>query len=87
MSENSLEGELPLSLKSNDVLFEYVRIKDVEAFSRLTHEGAPWGTIVPIPTSRARAWSRNPYAQPDDVVMIVALLKGHCAGYIGLVSG
>lgn len=67
------------------VVLEDIRAKDVEAFSRQESTPGPWGSVIPISFSRARAWARNPHANPDDVVLIVARMDGHCAGYIGLV--
>lgn len=69
------------------VLFEDIQAKDVESFSHLETKAAPWGRTVPISVSRARAWGKNPHADPEDIVLIVARIDGYCAGYIGLVPG
>jgi hypothetical protein len=47
-------------------------------------EGAGPGVILPISRSRADAWSHNPHADPDDVVLLVARMEQRCVGHLGL---
>lgn len=43
--------------------------------------------MIAISRTRARAWARNPEADPDDVALVVGSVDGRCQGYLGLVPG
>lgn len=64
-----------------------VRVRELEEFARRTAEEARQGGVVAISPERARAQARNPFAQPDDVALVVAYVGGRCEGYMGLFAG
>jgi GNAT superfamily N-acetyltransferase len=65
---------------------ESIRVADVFAFATEAAQ-APAGEYVAISPSRALAWTRNPYAAPDDVALLVGYLDGRCVGCLGLLPG
>jgi hypothetical protein len=62
---------------------ESIRLRDIVAFSE-SNAMRRRGDMVAISRSRARAWQRNPYASPDDIVLLVARVGRSCVGYLGL---
>jgi GNAT superfamily N-acetyltransferase len=63
---------------------EVVKLKDVVAFAE---SASAEGGVSPVSLSRARAWTRNPLATPEDVVLVVGRVDGRAVGYLGLMPG
>lgn len=69
-----------------------IPLHDLERFARehVFHETGPGqgeDATTPISLHRAHAWTRNPLAEPEDVVLIAALDGGRCIGYLGMLPG
>ena len=73
--------------KEHPIQFETVHVKDIYSFACRMAEQAEDRTVLPISRQRALAWSRNPYADPDDVALHVAYHQGKCIGYQGVMPG
>ena len=73
--------------KEHPIQFESVRVKDIYPFACRAAEQVEARTILPISRQRALAWSKNPYADPDDVALHVAYHQGQCVGYQGVMPG
>lgn len=71
-------------MTENEFRFEYVPIKDLPALASKTINGALAGTFIPITKHRAEAMAANPFADPDDVGMVVAYWEGKLVGYFGI---
>ncbi|RJQ58120.1 MAG: hypothetical protein C4530_11275 [Desulfobacteraceae bacterium] len=69
------------------IAIERIRLKDLLPFiDSRERQGEP-GPLIPISRIRAEAFTRNPYASPDEVVLLVGFLKNRCIGYHGLLPG
>ena len=64
-----------------------VKVRDLDTFARETLAALRPGEVVPISPSRARAQTRNPNADPEDIGLLVAYQDGRCLGSLGLVPG
>jgi GNAT superfamily N-acetyltransferase len=74
-------------MASRAVQIEKVRAKDLGDFARAAIERASDGDLVPITGHRALSQSQNPYADEDDVGLLVARCGGKIVGYSGLLPG
>ena len=61
-----------------------VRVAELPAFAERALADGGAGAVVPLTMLRARAQHANPHAAPDDVALVVALERGRCVGYLGL---
>lgn len=61
-----------------------VRVGEVADFAQQAVDELGPGDITPISVARARAWTANPHAKPEDVALLVASMGGRCVGYFGL---
>lgn len=64
-----------------------IPVGDIEHFARRSVDALGPGDIAPVSLHRARAWARNPCAEPDDPALLVAYQGERCAGYLGLLAG
>lgn len=71
-------------MPDNNIRFDYVLTKDLPALAAQTIDAAKPGGFVPITNHRAAAMANNPYADPEDVGMVVAYSGDHLAGYFGI---
>lgn len=72
-------------LKDN-IRFEHIKLKDLETFSRNVIDTAKPGQFVPISLQRAVALPQNPYADPEDVSLLVAFDGDEIVGYFGIMA-
>lgn len=74
-------------MNSENIEIKPVPLKDLYLFAKgFTRPNGP-ERISPITVSRAKAQMKNPYAQPDDIVLFVALKNNQVIGYIGRFPG
>ncbi len=66
---------------------EMVPVGDLPAFAAAELERAGGEGLIPIPPVRARAQSRNPYAEPDDPGLFAVYSGQQCVGYYGVLPG
>ncbi len=71
-----------MSLES--VTIERVKLKDLPAMASRFIDGAAPGAFIPITKQRAKALVHNPFADPDDVAMLLATEGERCVGYFGV---
>jgi hypothetical protein len=64
-----------------------IRVKDLYRFSCEYLDNASGQRISPITRHRALAQSKNPYADPDDVGLLIAYDGDQCIGYQGILPG
>ncbi len=62
-----------------------VMVKDIYEFTCQALEAQGPEDIAPLSRHRARAWTKNPCAAPDDIALLVAYAGDRCTGYLGLV--
>lgn len=66
------------------VRIERVKLKDLQALAASAVEGAAPGAFIPITKHRALAMVHNPFAQPDDVALLLAKEGDRNVGYFGV---
>lgn len=71
-------------MERDDIRIEQVRISELEEFARSAIARAKDGQLLPITRQRAVAHAHNPYADPDDVGLLVAYQDEACVGYFGI---
>lgn len=74
-------------MTSENIDIKPVLLKDLYQFAKGYADSSGFERIVPITLSRARAHMKNPYAQPDDIVLFVALKNNQVIGYLGRFPG
>jgi len=74
-------------LVDHQIKIEHIRLKALYQFARgiLVHPG--FEKVAPVTLFRALAQEKNPYAHPDDVVLLVAYEGNQCIGYHGILPG
>jgi len=60
-------------MTSDGIRFEHIKVKDLPTFAEGVLCTAKQGQFVPISMQRAVAHAHNPYAEPDDVGLLVAV--------------
>lgn len=71
-------------MTKKSITFDYVMAKDLPALAAKTIGAAAPGGFVPITKHRAAAMVKNPFAEPEDVGMVVAYSGDQLAGYFGI---
>lgn len=69
---------------SEEIRYEYIKVKDLPALAEENIRGAEPGKFIPITRQRAAAMAANPYADPNDVGMTVAYKGDELVGYFGI---
>lgn len=72
---------------SSDLTIERVRFRELVDYVELTARATPADQALPITPHLARAQAANPYADPDDVALLVGRSGRNCAAYLGLLPG
>jgi GNAT superfamily N-acetyltransferase len=72
-------------MTANEIRFEHIKVGELPAFAdRIIRKSAP-GQFVPITRQRAIAHANNPYADDDDVGLLVAVdEEDEVVGYFGI---
>ena len=76
-----------VAVEDEEVRVEQIRVKDLHAYACAMYERSGPEDVIPIPKHLGLAQSHNPYADADDVGLIVVSVGDRCAGYIGAVPG
>jgi GNAT superfamily N-acetyltransferase len=74
-------------MTTQDVYIRRVRISELRDFVRDAIVAAGLHGLVPITPQRAVAHATNPYADGDDVALLVAYCQNECVGYLGILPG
>jgi hypothetical protein len=74
-------------VSNKEIAIKAVKVPDLYDFACKSCSNLNATGIVPINKKRALAHINNPYADKDDVGLIVAYLKDRCIGYIGIMPG
>jgi ribosomal protein S18 acetylase RimI-like enzyme len=75
------------AMSQTGLRIETILAKDLLAFFNDYVRQASDQKISPISKYRAESQSRNPYAEPDDVGLLVAYSGDQCVGYQGVLPG
>jgi GNAT superfamily N-acetyltransferase len=62
-------------------------LKDLDQFANRFTDSSRFGQIIPITVFRAKAQQKNPYSQPEDEVLFVAVKNNQVIGYLGRFPG
>jgi len=73
-------------MSADQVRIERIKLKDLSAMASRFIDGAAPGAFISITKHRAEAITHNPYADPDDVAMLLATDGEHCVGYFGVMA-
>ena len=68
----------------DSVRIERVKLKDLQALAASAVDGASPGVFIPITKHRALAMTHNPFAEPDDVALLLAKQGDRNVGYFGV---
>jgi len=71
-------------MERDDIRIEQVRIGELEDFAHSAIARTKDGQLLPITMQRAVAHAHNPYADPNDVGLLVAYQGEACVGYFGI---
>lgn len=71
----------------NPIGIKKIKARDILDFTKAALSDPNYRDIVPVSMSRAIAHSKNPYAEKEDVVLLVAYKDGRCVGYHGILPG
>ncbi len=71
-------------MSADSVQIERIKLKDLPALAAVAVDGAAPGAFIPITKQRAAAQTYNPYAEPDDVALLLAREGQRNVGYFGL---
>jgi len=70
-----------------EVRIEKVNVKDLYKFACRILKRSKDKSIIPITKHRALAHTKNPYADENDIGLLVASLGKKCIGYMGIMPG
>ena len=73
-------------MPEREIFIEHVRLKDLYAFAMKIIDRAKPGEFVPISQQRAFSMTKNPYAEPEDVALLVAYQGDELIGYFGIMA-
>lgn len=73
-------------MPQDNIRFEHIKLKDLEAFARRVIDTAKPDQFVPISLQRAVALPHNPFADPEDVSLLVAFDGDEIVGYFGIMA-
>ena len=71
-------------MSADSIQIERIKLKDLPALAAGAIDGAAPGTFIPITKQRAAAHTHNPYAEPEDVSLLLAREGERNVGYFGL---
>jgi GNAT superfamily N-acetyltransferase len=74
-------------MNSEKIDIKLVLLKDLYQFAKGFTDSRGFDGVAPITLSRAKAQAKNPYSQPDDVVLFVAFQNNQVIGYLGRFPG
>ncbi len=71
-------------LAEHQIKIEKIKLKELAGWAANIPGQPAYNKAVPITLTRAVSQSKNPYARPEDVVLLVAFNGDQCVGYHGL---
>ena len=71
-------------MTEDNIRIERIKVKELEEFAKGMISSIDQDQLVPITLQRAIAHTRNPYADWDDVGLLVAYSGDECVGYFGI---
>jgi predicted N-acetyltransferase YhbS len=72
-------------MPTENIRYEHIRVQDLEEFAAQIIQEAESGQFIPITLQRAQAHAHNPYADPKDVALLIAVDQdGDVVGYFGI---
>jgi len=74
-------------LETDPIRIEKIRLKQLNNFAADVLKKPAFKKVAPITLARALSQAKNPYAHPEDVVLLVAYQGKDCVGYHGLLPG
>lgn len=69
------------------IKIERITVRDIAAFVETYLRDVAEGAVIPISRARSRAHAANPYADADDIGLLVAYVGAECVGYLGIMPG
>jgi len=69
------------------IRIERIKVKALYEFACKAYNKAAKDDIIPIAKHRALAYANNPYAEKDDIGLLVAYMQEKCIGYLGIIPG
>ena len=66
------------------ITIKLIPVRELEEFSRIIRNP---DETNPLPPARGRSQARNPYADPDDIGLLVAYRGERCVGYLSIMPG
>jgi len=81
----NLENNQTPTMTENELRIEHIKVKQLPEFAGRVIRAAQPGQFIPISMQRAVAHAQNPYADPDDVGLLVAIDEDEeVVGYFGI---
>jgi hypothetical protein len=71
-------------MSDDEIKIERIKIKDLVDFAHRVIDTAVEGQFIPITLQRAEAHAHNPFADPQDVALLVATQGGQVVGFFGI---
>ena len=71
-------------MAENQIKIQKIRLKELAFWAAGSLNQPAYKKVVPVTLTRAASQSKNPYARPEDVVLLVAFSGDQCIGYHGL---
>lgn len=65
-----------------ELITSLIRVKDLESY--IESDAFRKSQVIPISPHRARSHARNPYAEPDDLALVVIHIEGQIQAYLGI---
>ncbi|MFQ5823911.1 MAG: hypothetical protein ACE5JB_07645 [bacterium] len=74
-------------MAQEQIRIEKIRVKELHDFACRILDRTKDNDIIPISKHRALAYSKNPYADDNDIGLLVAYMGNKCIGYLGIMPG
>ena len=71
-------------MAENQIKIEKIKLKALAGWAANIPTQRAFRKVAPITLTRALSQSKNPYARPEDLVLLVAFNRDQCVGYHGL---
>jgi len=74
-------------MKHGQIEIQKIKVKDLYEFACRTIDKTKPYNVLPLTKHRALAHTKNPYADENDIGLLVASVGGQCIGYLGILPG
>ena len=75
------------NIDHTQIRIQKIKVKDLYKFACQVLSKAKKNDIVPIARHRALAYANNPYADENDIGLLVVYMGEKCLGYLGIMPG